>query len=267
VLRAVYGIVVRELMRFLRQRGRVLSSIARPFVWLIIAGAGFAGVFAGNQTLDYRRYMAPGLLGMAVLFGALLASLSTVTDRDAGVLRMVLVAPIPRSAIALGKALGATVLGALQAVTVSLVLLPVVHLSPALPRLGLALAAIVLCSLAIGSLGLVLAATIRSIENFAGIMNFVAFPMLFLCGALYPVRNLSMPLRWLAYLNPLAHGVDLLKHALLAPWAALGYGGEWPVALDFTVLVLWAIVGLAAATPLLAREGGLSRVAFREGRG
>jgi ABC-2 type transport system permease protein len=266
-VRAVYGIVVRELMRFLRQRGRVLSSIARPFVWLIFAGAGFAAVFVGGQTLDYRRYMTPGLLGMAVLFGALLASLSTVTDRDAGVLRMVLVAPIPRSAIALGKALGATLLGTLQAVAVGVVLLPVVHLRPTLPGVGLALAGVVLSSLAIGALGLVLAATIRSIESFAGVMNFVAFPMLFLCGALYPVHNLSMPLRLLAYLNPLAYGVDLLKHALLAPWAALGYGGEWPVGLDFAVLVAWAFAGLAAATPLLAREGGLSRVAFREGRG
>ena len=265
-MRAIYGIMIRELMRFLRQRGRVVSSIARPFVWLIFAGAGFAAVFTGGQTLDYRRYMTAGLLGMAVLFGALLASLSTVTDRDAGVLRMMLVAPIPRSAIALGKALGATLLGALQAVAVGAVLLPVVHLRPTLAGIGLALAAIVLTSLAIGALGLVLAATIRSIENFAGIMNFVAFPMLFLCGALYPVHNLSAPLRLVAYLNPLAYGVDLLKHALLAPWAAFGYGGEWPVGLDFVVLVLWAVAGLAAATPLLAREGGLSRVAFREGR-
>src|SRR5205085_11097401 len=92
-----------------------------------IRGAGYAAVFAGRNEIDYRVYMAPGLLGMVVMFGALLAALSTVTDRDAGVLRMVLVAPIRRGTIALGKALGATVLGTTQAVVVAVLLLPLVH--------------------------------------------------------------------------------------------------------------------------------------------
>ncbi|HVH68485.1 MAG TPA: ABC transporter permease [Gemmatimonadales bacterium] len=103
----------------------------------------------------------------------------------------------------------------------------------------------------------------HSIENFAGVMNFVVFPMLFLSGALYPVRHLGPALSLIAYLNPLAYGVDLLKHALLAPWAGVGYGGELPVALDGAVLVLFAAVGLAVAAPLLAREGGVTRAAFR----
>src|SRR5947207_4577614 len=88
-MRAVYGIVAREFVRFWRQRGRVLASIGRPFVWLVFAGGGFAAVFAGRSEIDYRVYMAPGLLGMVVMFGSLLAALSTVTDREAGVLRMV----------------------------------------------------------------------------------------------------------------------------------------------------------------------------------
>src|SRR5438874_1602515 len=83
-MRAVYGIVAREFVRFLRQRGRVLASIGRPFVWLVFAGGGFAAVFAGRNEIDYRVYMAPGLLGMVVMFGSLLAALSTVTDREAG---------------------------------------------------------------------------------------------------------------------------------------------------------------------------------------
>src|SRR5258708_19961610 len=123
-MRAVYGIVARESLRFLRQRGRVLASIGRPFVWLVFAGAGFAAVFAGRNEIDYRVYMAPGLLGMVVMFGSLLSALSTVTDREAGVLRMMLVAPIRRGAVALGKALGATLLGTAQAVGVAGPLLP-----------------------------------------------------------------------------------------------------------------------------------------------
>lgn len=263
-MRAVYGLVVRELVRFLRQRGRVASSLARPFVWLLFAGAGFAAVFAGRSEIDYHVYMAPGLLGMVVMFGSLLAALSTVTDRDAGVLRMVLVAPIRRGTIALGKLLGATLLGTIQAMGVAVVLLPLVHLVPTPRGALLALGAIVLSSLAVGALGLVLAATIRSIENFAGVMNFVVFPMLFLSGALYPLQHLGPALHVLAQLNPLAYGVDLLKHALLEPWAAVGYGGELPVGLDCAALALFAIAGLAAATPLLAREGGVARAAFRD---
>src|SRR5205807_657380 len=139
-MRAVYGIVAREFVRFSRQRGRVLASIGRPFVWLVFAGAGFAAVFAGRNQTDYRVYMALGLI------------------------------------------------------------------------------AVILSGLAMGALGLVLAASIRSIENFAGVMNFVIFPMLFLSGALYPVRHLGVVLRAVAYANPLAYGVDLLKHALLGAW-------------------------------------------------
>src|SRR2546422_966135 len=135
------------------------------------------------------------LFRSVVLFGAFLAALSTVTDRDAGVLRMLLVAPVPRGAIALGKVLGATLLGSVQALAVALILLPAARLSVTPGGAVLALAAVVLTSLAAGAVGLVLAATIRSIENFAGVMNFAIFPMLFLCGAFYPVRNLAAPLR------------------------------------------------------------------------
>lgn len=266
-MRAVSGIVAREFARFLRQRGRVLSSVARPFVWFLFFGAGFRTVFAGPAELAYPRFMAPGLLGMVVLFGAFLASLSTVTDRDAGVLRLLLVAPVRRSTIALGKILGATVLGTVQAIVVGLILLPAARLAPPPGALLLALAAAALTSLAVGALGLVLAAAIRSIENFAGVMNFVVFPMLFLCGALYPVRHLAAPLRALVYVNPLAYGVDLLKHALLAPWRGDGYGGELSLALDFGALLLFAVAGLLAATPLLAREGGVTRAALRGERG
>jgi ABC-2 type transport system permease protein len=263
-MRAISGIVVREFVRFGRQRARVIASIARPFVWLLFAGAGFAAVFAGRAALDYRVYMAPGLVGMVVMFGALLASLSTVTDRDAGVLRLLLVAPVPRGTIAVGKVLAAALLGAAQAVVVAAGLLPLVHLVPAPRSAALALAAVALLSLAMAALGLVLAAGIRSIENFAGVMNFVVFPMLFLSGALYPTRHLGPLLRALTYLNPLAYGVDLLKHALLGPWAALGFGGELPPALDVGVLLGFAGLGLAGAAPLLAREGGVTRTAFRD---
>src|SRR2546427_9924012 len=170
--RAVYGIVVREWVRFLRQRGRLFSSLARPFVWLVFAGTGFAAVFAGRDAIDYRVYMAPGLLGMVVMFGALLAGLSTVTDRDAGVLRMVLVAPIRRSTIAVGKALAATLLGTAQTIVVAAVLLPLVALRPTWDGALLALVGIVLSSLATGSLGVLLAAGGRPVQKFPGLGEF-----------------------------------------------------------------------------------------------
>jgi len=96
------------------------------------------------------------------------------------------------------------------------------------------------------------------------VMNFVIFPMLFLSGALYPVRHLAVALRAAAYANPLAYGVDLLKHALLGAWVEAGYGGELPVPLDCTALAVFAIVGLVLAASLLGREGGVTRTAFRE---
>src|SRR5256714_15639928 len=126
----------------------------------------------------------------------------------------------------------------------------------------LGLVALVPAGLALGALGVVLAASIRSIENFAGVMNFVVFPMLFLSGALYPVRHLGPVLRAVAYVNPLAYGVDLLKHALLSRWAGAGYGGELPAPLDCAPLPPFAIVGLPGAAPLLRPAGGGARAAF-----
>src|SRR3989442_15886692 len=93
-------------------------------------------------------------------------------------------------------------------------------------------------------------------------MNFAIFPMLFLCGAFYPVRNLAAPLRALAYLNPMAYGVDLLKHALLAPWSAAGYGGELTVGFEFAALAIFAGLGLTTARPLPPHERGLTPAAF-----
>jgi ABC-2 type transport system permease protein len=107
---------------------------------------------------------------------------------------------------------------------------------------------------------LALAATMRSLENFSTVMNFVIFPMLFLSGALYPVQHLTGWLRVLTYVNPLAYGVDLLKHGLLGPWDGSGFGGEWPVSLDVVALSVCAIAGTALATLLIAREGLTSRV-------
>src|ERR1043166_2476578 len=133
------------------------------------------------------------------------------------------------------------VLGTGQAVAVGLILVPAVGLRPGAGGMLLAVGGIVLASLATGALGLALAGTMRSIENFSTVMNFVVFPMLFLSGALYPIGHLDGVLRWLTYLNPLAYGVDLLKHALLGPWRAAGYGGELPVALD-----VLALAGVAA---------------------
>src|SRR5260370_42244079 len=129
-MRPVSGIVVREVVRCLRQRGRVLASLGRPFVWLVFAGAGYAAVFAGKTAIDYRVYMTPGLLGMVVMFGSLLAALSTVTDRDAGVLRMLLVAPIRRSTIVVGKPLAAPLLGPTQALVVAALLFPLLPPRP-----------------------------------------------------------------------------------------------------------------------------------------
>src|SRR3989442_1295147 len=193
---------------------------------------------------------------MVGMFRSLPAGLSTVDHREAGVLPTGPGPPIPRPTGAFGKALGATLLGTAQAIVVAAILLPFVQLRPTLAGALLALVSLVLSGLALGALGVVLAACIRSIENFAGVMNFVVFPMLFLSGALYPVRHLGPVLRAVAYVNPLAYGVDLLKHALLSPWAGAGYGGGLPALLACAAPVLFPIVGAAGPAPLLGRAGG-----------
>jgi ABC-2 type transport system permease protein len=214
-LGVVQAIVRRDLSRALRQKGRLLGGLARPFMWLLLVGTGYNAIARVEGTASYRDFVLPGLVVMAALFGAMLTAISTVYDREFGMLRLMLASPAGAATVLLSRALAATAIGALQGAVI-LVCVPLV-ISVSAVQMASAGAALVLTAAMSSVLGLLVAAPIRSVENFAGVINVVLFPLLFSSGALYPTAGMPVVLRSLARLNPVSFGVDLVRTAIGQP--------------------------------------------------
>jgi ABC-2 type transport system permease protein len=231
--RALYAVTAREIVKFVQQRGRLLSALVRPLMWLAVFAAGFQNVFGVSiippyQTyITYQVYIVPGLLGIILLFHGMQSSLSMVYDREMGVMRLLLTAPLPRWML-LGCKLAA---GTALSVITCYVFLAVCILFDVTfaPRGWLTvLPALIASGLMLGALWLLLSVYIRQLENFAGAMNFVMFPMFFFSPALYPLWKLreggSEFIYLVALANPFTHAVELIRFALYGmfePTAAL----------------------------------------------
>ena len=243
----LWAVTEREVLKFLRQKERLLSAIVRPSLWLFIFAAGFQNVLGVSiippyQTYTpYQEYILPGLIGIVILFQCMQSALSMVYDREAGVMRVMLVSPLPRSFLLFAKILGATFLACLQ-IYAFLALGAVFGVF--LPGWGslTILPAVFLGGLMLGALGLLITVWTRQIENFAGMMNFVIFPMFFLSSALYPLWKLredgAEGLWYVAMANPFTHAVELIRYSAYGQvaWVSLA------VVLGVTVLAF----GLAA---------------------
>ena len=260
---AVLAVVIRELTRFQRQRGRLVATFARPLLWLIVIGAGFEKLVPTQGTVSYKQFLLPGLYGMVVLFSTMLSALATVHDREFGPIRMLLIAPLPRSVAVIAKTISSALLGVIQAV----LLLPLIWILGLRPSVGAVLellGAIALASFALGSLGMVIASRLRSIENFAGIMNFLMFPMFFLSSALYPAQSLPGFLQPFVRADPLTYGIDLMRHPLLHGLYPVNLGSDYTVRFDVMVLAGFTVVLFALATLLFGEEEHLGRVLLTE---
>jgi ABC-2 type transport system permease protein len=216
------GIALREFLRFIRQKERFFAALVRPLVWLFIFAAGFRSVLGLSITPPYRTYVlyevyvTPGLCGLILLFAGLQSSLSMVYDRETGAMRSLLVSPAPRWYL-LGSKLLASVLVACLQVYAFLLIARIWGVKPD-PWGWLTVApAIVLAGLMLGALGLLISSAIKQLENFAGVMNFVIFPMFFASSALYPlwrIREASPLLYEICRFNPFTHAVELIRFAL-----------------------------------------------------
>jgi ABC-2 type transport system permease protein len=238
---AVYGIVARDLTRTTRQTSRLLGGLVRPFMWLLLVGTGYNAIARLESGLAYQAFVFPGVVVMAALFGGMLTAVGTVYDREFGMLRLMLASPAGVPAVLTGRAAAAALVGMLQGAVVLACAPLVVSVSPA--RMAAAAAALGLGAMVSAMLGLLVAARLRSVENFAGVINVVLFPLLFVSGALYPTGGMPAPLRLLARLNPVTYQVDLMRHAFGQP-AEFGLGKDVSVLLGtmVTAFVLTALL-------------------------
>jgi len=219
---AFAGIVSREVLRFTHQRERFLAALVRPLVWLFIFAAGFRSVLGLSITPPYETYVlyevyvTPGLCAMIQLFNGMQSSLSMVYDRETGAMRTLLVSPYPRWFL-LGSKLVSGVLVSVLQVYAFLLIAWVWGIEPPLLGYLTVLPALLLAGVMLGSLGLLISSTIKQLENFAGVMNFVIFPMFFASSALYPLwrmRESSVILYDICRFNPFTHAVELIRFAL-----------------------------------------------------
>ena len=234
----------REIVRFYRQTTRVIGVLASPLVFWLVIGSGFGTSFrsgGGPGQQHYLDYFYPGALIMIVLFTSIFTMMSVIEDRKEGFLLSVLVAPVPRSAIVLGKVLGGTTLSAIQGL-IFLIFAPFagVHLAPL--QVLLVAAVVFLVSFSLTALGFAIAWPMDSSQAFHGIVNLFLIPLWLLSGALFPMTGASGWIRALMHLNPLTYGVDALR-SLLYP----GAPASFTLSSSIATLVLFSLVmfGLA----------------------
>src|SRR5882724_173742 len=255
------GIVWREALRFLHQRERFVAALVRPLVWLFIFAAGFRQVLGISiippyeTYILYEDYITPGLIAMIQLFNGMQSSLSMVYDREMGNMRTLLVSPLPRWFLLSCKLIAGTAVSLLQ-VYAFLAIAYFWEIEP--PAIGYltVLPALILSGLMLGALGMLISSMVKQLENFAGVMNFVIFPMFFASSALYPlwrVLEASPALYWVCQFNPFTHAVELVRFALYGKmnWVSLAV-----VCGCTAVFMIGAILAYDPSRGLIARRGG-----------
>ncbi|MDQ3797531.1 MAG: ABC transporter permease [Pseudomonadota bacterium] len=247
-MQALHALGSREVVKFIHQKGRLFSALVRPALWLIVFAAGFQNVFGVsvippyNTYIEYQEYVVPGLLGMVLLFNGMQSSLAMVYDREMGLMRLLLTAPLPRWYLLLCKLLAGTLLSVLQAYAFLLLCL-VFQVEIPLSGWLYALPALILSGMMLGSLGLLLSVHIKQLENFAGTMNFVIFPMFFISSALYPLWKLQESGADLVYalarINPFTHAIELIRFALYGQFNDVGLAVVLGCLVVFFVLAVY----------------------------
>ena len=239
-LKKIYGLWYLEILRYWREKSRIISSLIMPLLWLLVFGGGMRGLQL-DSTQNYQTFMFPGILGMTLLFSSVWSGISVIWDREFGFLKEILVAPVSRASIVTGKALGSGTSALIQgAILLPLAFLVGVHLS--LLSAVTILPIMILIAIGLVCIGLLIASIITSMEGFNFIMSLVIMPLFFTSGALFPMTSAPGWLRTFSYVNPLTYGVDALR------WATFGENLILPVQFEIMILLAFAAGMIAACS-------------------
>jgi ABC-2 type transport system permease protein len=244
----IYGLWLRDVKRFLRTPSQIVGSLVFPLMFLVFLGFGFSGAAIPGlpEGVDYLQYLVPGIMGFTMLLGASFAGLAILSDQDVGFLKEILVAPVSRTSIVLGRIAGGSTTAIVQAVLVLLLSIPLGF--EIAGWLSIPLAAIFLALIAITfvGFGIALASQFSDSEGFSLIVQFIIFPLFFLSGAIYPIEGLPSVVQYLALANPLTYGVDGLRAALVG-------SSSFPLIVDLGALVISSVVMVALGAYLFER--------------
>lgn len=243
--KAVYVICMRDIRRFFREKSQVIGSVARPTLWLAIMGTGFNTVFRMQQG-TYAQFLFPGIIGMTVLFTSVFSAVSIIWDRQFGFLREILVAPVSRTSVAVGKTLSGCFQSMIQG-SIILALSPLVDVHLTVLKVLQVLLLIFLASFALTSLGLLIASRMQSHEGFNLIMNFLIMPMFLLSGAFFPLQGLPVWLKTVVLVNPMGYAVDALRGIILGIM-------EHAMVTDIFFMAGFALIMTVAAVTAFTKE-------------
>lgn len=257
-LRTIITIWQRELIRYWRDKTRIFSSLFQPLLFLVIFGSGLRETLAsGNLGIDFIKFMYPGILAMTVMSTAIFSTVSTVWDREFGFLKEILVAPISRTTIALGKTLGATTIAVVQAL-ILLCFSLFVGLSVTLAVVIKLIVFMILLSLAVAGIGLFIASLMKSMESFGLLMQIFIFPMFFLSGAFFPLTAVPKWMEILSKIDPLTYGVDAFRQIILSnqvPSQIIERLVLYPIYTDALFLIVFAAIMVLAAVTAFNKRG------------
>ena len=246
-MNVIFVLWLRQVKRYLRSRTQIIGSLAQPALYLLVLGFGFGAVFQRAGQGSYLQFMAPGVIAMGILFTSIFSGIGLLWDRQFGFLKETLVAPVPRLQIMAGHTLGGATIAIIQGTLVLVVCMIAGFRPQNWAAVPLALAFMALTAVVFAALGTAIGSTLKDMQGFQLIMNFLIMPIFFLSGALFPLENLPAALAVATRLDPLTYGVDGLRGAFIGA-THLG------AVTDFTVL------GVLAAVFLLLGARAFSRI-------
>lgn len=209
----IYTVWLREMVKFVRARSRIISSLAMPFIWLFILGFGFSSSIT-IPGLPYIGFLAPGIIGMIILFTSIFSGISVIYDRQFGFLKEILVAPVSRSSIVLGKTFGGATIATINGLIVLVISSALGFIEFGIGTF-LAIPFMVLIAISFVAMGLIIASRMKSMEGFQMIMSFLVMPIFLLSGALFPLNNVPDAMKIISYLDPLSYGIDGIRGSLI----------------------------------------------------
>ncbi|HEX5431556.1 MAG TPA: ABC transporter permease [Bryobacteraceae bacterium] len=243
---AIYILWLRQVKRYFRSKPRIIAALGQPLLFLLALGFGFGPIFQKAGAGDYIQFLAPGVIGMTILFTAVFSGIELIWDRQFGFLKETLVAPVPRILIMIGRTLGGATVALLQGIIVVVICLIAGFHVTNYAAIPFAVVFMVLVAIMFTALGTAIASVLSDFQGFQLIMNFLVMPIFFLSGALFPLDGLPKLLTVIASVDPLTYGVDGIRAALVGI-------GHFGVSLDLAVLAIIAAAFLSAGGYLFSR--------------
>lgn len=246
-INTVYTMWYREMLKFWRSKSRIIGALSTPLTFMVFLGPGLISgfQFRGGSDVDIS-FFAPGFIGMSVLFASLFSGVSIIWEREFGILKEILIAPVSRFFVTLGKAMGGVTIAVIQGTLIMIIAIFIGVNYVSFIGVLAGISVMFLSGIGFNGLGIALASKIESHEGFQVIMSFLTMPLVLLSGAFFPISDLPIWLKGLVYLNPLTYGVEALR------WCLSG-SSTIPISLSITVMTLFAVIMLGVAGKLFGK--------------